>query len=370
MKIHCHRPSLAAAFQIVSGVVPSRTTRDILKNVKLSVSGGKATLVGTDSEVGIRHEIPGVETERDGETLLPTSRVISVLRELADEHVDLEVTDEAVWIRGAHSEFRLSAESAAEFPAVAAFDEDKYYAVVGKELREAIRRTIFATDVESTRYALGGVQLEPEAERISLAATDSRRLAVVKLGCRSQGIGSSEAPKPVIPSKAMSLIERSILSDDDDVLIAVHANEAIVKCGGSTISSRLVEGRFPKYRDVIPAEAKVSIEFVVGPLHTAVRQAQIVTNEESRGVDFTFDDGTLTLDSQAADIGQSKVQLPISYEGGRLTVTFDPRFVAEFLRVLDPQSQVRLDLIDAESAAVFRAGDAYTYVIMPLSRDR
>src|SRR4029079_6052531 len=244
---------------------------DILKNVKLTVARGKATLIGTDSEVGIRHEIPGIEIEKEGETLLPTSRVISVLRELSDEHVDLEVTDEAVWIRGAHSEFRLSAESAAEFPSVAGFNEDKYYAVVGKDFREAIRRTIFATDVESTRYALGGVELEPEAERISLAATDSRRLSVVELGCRSQGIAASDVPKPVIPSKAMSLIERSILSDEEDVLIAVHANEAIVKCGGSTISSRLVEGRFPKYRDVIPAESKVSVEFVVGPLHAAVR---------------------------------------------------------------------------------------------------
>src|SRR5262245_2202299 len=131
MKLHCHRPSLAAAFQIVSGVVPTRTTKDILKNVKLTATGGKVTLLGTDSEVGIRYEIPGVEIEREGEILLPASRVIAVLRELSDDSVDVEADGGAVQIRGGQSEFRLSAEDAAEFPPVAAFDDDKYYAVSG-----------------------------------------------------------------------------------------------------------------------------------------------------------------------------------------------------------------------------------------------
>jgi len=143
-----------------------------------------------------------------------------------------------------------------------------------------------------------------------------------------------------------------------------------VKSGPATISGRLVEGRFPKYRDVIPADSNCSIDLVVGSFLSAVRQAQIVTNEESRGVDFAFTPGVLKLESQAADVGRSTVELPISYEGSEIVITFDPRFVAEFLRVLEPESSVRLDLIDGESAAVFRTDDAYTYVVMPLSRDR
>jgi DNA polymerase III subunit beta len=370
MKLHCHRPSLAAAFQVVHGVVPSRTPKEILKNVKLQAADGAATLIGTDQEVGIRYEIPGVEIGSGGETLLPTNRVISILRELTDDVVNLEVTEEAVWIRSGHSEFRLSAEDPAEFPTVAAFDEKRYHVVPGSALREAIRRTIFATDVESTRYALGGVLLELQGEVATLVATDSRRLALVKSVCRSQGVEEPENTGPVVPSKAMSLIERSISEDDEEVLVAVHANDVLVKCGNSTIYSRLVEGRFPRYRDVIPNQANAKIELLVAPFYSAVRQAQIVTNEESRGVDFQFAPGLLTLMSQAADIGQSKVEMPIAYDGSELTITFDPRFVADFLRVLEPEDQVRLDLIDPESAAVFRAGDDYTYVIMPLSRDR
>ncbi len=369
MKLHCHRPTLVAAFQVASGIVPTRTPKEILRNIKLQVADGSATLIATDSEVGIRHEIPGVEIESPGEALLPAVRVNSILRELQDDAVDLEVSDGALWIRSGHSEFRLSVEDPAEFPPVAGFEEERYHVVPGRVFREAIRRTAFATDIESTRYALGGVLLELDKDSMTLAATDSRRLAVVKVACRAQGLERPENPSPVIPTKALSLIEKSIV-DDGEVFIAVHANDVLVKCGNSTTYSRLVEGRFPKYRDVIPAQSKVNIDLVVSPFFSAVRQAQIVTNEESRGVDFSFAKGLLTLNSQAADIGQSKVELPISYDGEELSITFDPRFVAEFLRVLEPEKQVRLDLIDAESAAVFRTEDAYTYVIMPLSRDR
>lgn len=368
MKLHCHRPSLAAAFQVVGSVVPSRTPKDILKNVKLSVADGRATLIGTDSEVGIRYEIPGVETDSAGECLLPTARVISILRELTDDGVSLEATEDAVWIRAGHSEFRLSAADPTEFPPVAAFQEERYHLIPGSVLKRGIERTVFATDVESTRYALGGVLIELGSDTLTLVATDSRRLAVIQAPCTAQGVEHPENAAPVVPRHAMTLIEKS-LAEDEDVLIAVRANDVLVKSGNSTIYSRLVEGRFPRYADVIPRQANAAIELVVAPFYSAVRQAQIVTNDDSRGVDFTFANGTLTLESQATDVGTSKIELPIAYDGEALAIKFDPRFIAEFLRVLDPEQNVTLKLIDAESAAVFQTADQYTYVVMPLSRE-
>ncbi|MCH7685938.1 MAG: DNA polymerase III subunit beta, partial [Planctomycetes bacterium] len=264
MKIHCHRLSLAAAFQVVSGVVPSRTPKDILKNVMLQVADGKAVLIGTDQEVGIRYEIPGVEIESPGEMLLPTSRMISILRELQDDGINLEVDDSSVLVRAGHSEFRLSLEDPTEYPPVSAFDEQEYYVISGPVLREAIQRTAFATDIESTRYALGGVLLELSPESVTLAATDSRRLALVKLSCRFEGEESSGNISPVVPSKAMTLIEKSIPENEEqDVWISVHTNSVVVKSGLATISSRLVEGRFPRYRDVIPSESKFSLDLPV-----------------------------------------------------------------------------------------------------------
>jgi DNA polymerase-3 subunit beta len=350
MQLTCQRASLTSAFQTVAGVVPSRTTKDILKNVKLQVSGGKVLLIGTDSEIGLRCEVPEVVADSSGEALLPTARVLAVLRELTDDVVKLEITGDAIWIRCGYSEFRLSAEDPADFPPVATFNDEEYFAMTASVLRQLIRRTIFATDTESTRYALGGIQVELTPERATFAATDSRRLAVISGECKVVGSPTIPAVAPVVPSKAMTLIERSLGDAESEVQIAIHQNDIAVRCGTTTITSQLVQGRFPDWRKV--------------------RQAMIVTSEESRGVDFTFTRGTLRLSSQAADIGQSKVEMPIPYEGEDVKITFDPRYVADFLKSLDTGAQFRFQLISHEDPAVLATDDDYTYVIMPLSRDR
>ena len=370
MQLTCSRNALTAAFSAVAGVVPSRTTKEILKSVKLIAGDGTATLIGTDSEISLRCEVPDVMTDSGGQTLLPTNRMLSILRELTDETVKLEIQGDAVWIRGERSEFRLSAEDPAEFPPVASFEDDAYFTLTASALKQLIKRTVFATDVESTRYALGGVLMDLTPERATLAATDSRRLAVASAMCQAVGQPAPPSSPPVVPAKAMSLIERVIGDTEDLVKIAIHNNDIVVQAGGVTIASQLVQGRFPDYKKVIPAEYHHTVDLIVGPFYSAVRQAQIVTNEESRGVDFTFTNGTLRLSSQAADVGQSKIEVPISYDAADLTITFDPRYIADFLKVLDASSQVKLQLIDHESAAVLVTEDHYTYVIMPLSRDR
>ncbi len=145
----------------------------------------------------------------------------------------------------------------------------------------------------------------------------------------------------------------------------------MVKSPRATIYARLLEGRFPRWREVFPTrDGAVKIELSVGPLLSAVRQAAIVTSEESRGVDFTFGEGTLVLSGQVAEVGQSRVELPIGYDGAEISVTLDPKFMIDFLRVLDPEKTFSLEIKDAESAAVCTTDDGYGYVIMPLARDR
>jgi len=372
MKLHCHRTSLAAALQVAAGVVPSRTTKDVLKSLKLTAEDGHATLLGTDLEVSIRYEVPGIEIVTPGEALLAPGRLISILREISDETVTLELSATSMTLRGAHSEFEFGVEDPNEFPQVPEFNADDFWVVSGGVLREGIRRTLFATDVESTRYALGGVQVEFSETGLTLAATDSRRLAVLKTSCRASGSPAVITPSPVVPSKAMSLIERSIAEADADVQIALSANNIQVKTGNSTIISQLVEGRFPNYRGVLPESWEVEIPLLVGTFYSAVRQAQIVTNNETRGVDFTFSPGMLTLKSHALDVGNSRVEMPIEYDGSELTVTFDNKFIADFLKVLPSERQVLLRLTDAERATVFQTDDAlcssYSYVVMPLAR--
>ncbi|NNJ26831.1 DNA polymerase III subunit beta [Alienimonas chondri] len=389
MKLHCARPALAAAFTTVGAAVPTRTPKEILRNVRIDAEGDSAVLSATDSEVGVRVKLGGVTVERPGSTLLPAQRVQQILRELNDDTVHLELgpapgakggeepdENDAVWIRAGHSEFRLSPEDPAEFPPVADFEQDDFHTLSEGVLKGAIRRTLFATDTESTRYALGGVLVEVGGsegggETVTFAATDSRRLAVVEAAASATGTpGAGPSDGPVIPAKALGILDRVLGDADGEVFVTLRDNDVLCKAGDVVVSARLVEGRFPRYRQVIPAESKHTVEMVAGPFYSAVRQAQIVTSDETRGVDFTFEDGNLRLNSRAADVGASQIELPVPYHGDAFTITFDPRFVADFLKVLEPEATFTVGLNDPDSAAVLRTGGDYTYVIMPLSRDR
>jgi DNA polymerase-3 subunit beta len=175
----------------------------------------------------------------------------------------------------------------------------------------------------------------------------------------------------IVPTRAMQLIERAIAPTDAEIQLAVKGNEFLVHSPRATISARLLEGRFPEWRKVFPAPGSgQQIELAAGPTHAAVRQAAIVTSEESRGIDLTFGGGMLVLAGRAAEVGQSRVELPIGYDGPEITITLDPRFVIDFLKVLDAEKTFTLEVKDSDSAATCTTDDGYGYVIMPLARDR
>ena len=159
MKISCDREQLLQAFQTVAPVAPSRSPKPILQNVKLQVDGQQAVLSATDLEVGIRHTVAGVDVQSAGEVILSVAKFGSILRESSDETLHIEADQQGTTVRGERSQFRLSAENPAEFPQVTAFEEKSCFEIPARLLRELIRRTVFATDNESSRYALGDIDL-------------------------------------------------------------------------------------------------------------------------------------------------------------------------------------------------------------------
>ena len=371
MKIKFHREKFLAAFQVVAAVVPARSTKSILQNVKLEIGDGFSTLMATDLEIGIRYEVSGIEVERPGAIILSVSRFGSILRESTDEMIQIDADDKNIAVQGEHSEFKLQAINPDEFPPIAAFEETSFIEVSARLFREIIHRTIFATDNESSRYALGGILLTIDTDRILAVATDGRRLAKMEGPIKATDGYTPAEGVTIVPSRAMQLLERVLVDGDSEIQIANHANDILVKSQQATIYARLLEGRFPRWRDVFPSYSEpIRLNLLVRPLHAAVRQAAIVTSEESRGVNFTFASGTLILAGQAADIGQSRIDLPIPYDGDDVTIKLDPRFLSDFLRVLDPDTTFSMELKDGENAVLCSTDDGYAYVIMPLARDR
>ncbi len=371
MKITCEREKFLHAFQTAASVAPTRSPKPILQNLKLEVTKEKAVLLGTDLEVGIRIEVPGIDVDAPGNVVLPITRVLSIFRESTDEKLTLESDGQKIVIRGQRSEYQLPSENPDEFPTVAIFDESKYQEMPARFFREIVRRTAFATDNDSARYALGGVLLELTQDHITAVSTDGRRLARQEGPAKTVGDLPPADRMTIVPTKAMTLVDRA-LGDSDDVLhLSARDNDVLIKSGGVTMYSRLVEGRFPKWRDVFPRRDNVQkIELSVGPFYAAIRQAAIVTSEERRGVDFSFGDGKLVLSARGAEYGESHVELPIAYDGSEIVIALDPRYLSEFLRVLNPEAVLVVELRDGESAAVCSTSDGYAYVIMPLARDQ
>ena len=372
MKIRCPKEPLLAAVQTAAAVVPARSTKPVLANIKLEADARGAVVSATDLEIGIRADLPGVETLAEGEVLLPSGRLGAILRESAAGTVfEIQSDGTAVVVKAPRSEFRLPVEDPLEFPSVGGFPTGPCFEISTPLMRELVRRTVFATDNESSRYALGGVLLELAVDRVIAVGTDGRRLAKMEGPCQMQG-GTAAAAQPIVPARAMQLVERCLGAADAPVHLALRpdANEMLVRTAGTTISARLVEGRFPRWRDVFPDRPDaIRVPLVVGPLLAAVRQAAIVTSEQSKGVDFSFEPGCLVLSGRSAESGESRVELPIEHAGTAVRIKLDPRFMAEVLRVIDGGSTVTIEITDPQSACVCLTDDGYGYVIMPLAAD-
>lgn len=371
MKITCNREKLANAFQVVASVAPTRSPKEILQNVKLDVTNEQVTLMATDMDSAIRINVDGVDVVNPGKALLTVQKVGSILRELGDETLDLELVDSGLVIRGLQSEFNLPMANPDEFPSIVAFEEESYFEIPAKMFRELIRRTSFATDTESSRYALGGVLIEIEGDEILAVGTDGRRLALMQGAGKSVNGHATTGSTTIVPTKALLLMERSIADKEEVIHFAARANDVLVRTGRATIYSRLVEGRYPNWRQVIPQrDNAIEINSIVGPFFASIRQASVVADPESRGVDFHFGDGSLVVAARAAEIGQSRIEMPIAYDGEVVKLMMDYRYVADFLKALDADKTFSLEISNSAEPALFKTDDGYKYVVMPMARDQ
>jgi len=366
MQAMYHREGLLAAVQLASAAVAPRDVKPILRNLKAIAEPDRCTLMATDLELGIRLEVRGVKVEEPGEAILPAARTLSILREATDEELHLEASTEKCLVRGQYNEFEMPSEDPANFPDVPAFTADRYHELTAGQLRDMIRRTIFAAATENPRYAVTGVLWELEGDQARLIATDGRRLAVDQGTATPFGEHDTKGQTPVVPTKAMSLLERNLSDADEVVRVCFRPNEVLFKTERAMVYSRLVEGRYPAYREVFPKKPTSKVPLSVGPFYSAVRQAAIMTDEESKKVTFGFAKGKLTLQASGAETGRSKVELPIEYEAKAIDIRFDPKYLTDMLRVLDTDAALTLELVDGNSPALFRIGN-YSYIVMPLT---
>lgn len=369
MKTVLPRQDLQDALAAVGALIGGRTTRPILGCVRLRAERDRLELSGTDGEAGLRLSIGALTVEEVGEAVIPAERLLAIVRELSDVEVSVEADDRYCVLRGEGSEFRIFLVNAADFPPVAAFEEEPDLVVDGEELRRMIAVTLYAAARETSRYAINGVLWEKRGRRLLMVATDGRRLARAGGAVREGSSGDFEV---ILPGKSMAVFEKVFTGPRGDagwsVDVRVMPSQVLLRAGERVLSTVLVEGSFPKYEDVIPKEhtreARVSREALL----SAVRRAALLTTEESRAVKLGFESDVLVITSQAPEQGEARVEIPIRYEGEPLVIGFNPLFLGDALRAM-PFDEVILELDESFRPGVLRGEERseFLYVVMPVS---
>jgi DNA polymerase-3 subunit beta len=365
MKLTFDRYKFAAAFGAAAGAVPSRTPKDVLRNVHMLCSGGVARLTGTDMDVSVAVTCP-VEESVDCEVLLPTQKMSQILRETKDDKIVLDVGNGKIVVKMSAGTFRMPIEEATDYPPVKPFDSTGYYSVDARAFHTAVKRTTFATDENSTTYAMGGVNIEANEDGYFIA-TDTRRLAVANVVFERHGTIEEVKGPNVTSSKALVLMDRIASAGDleQKIEICIQDNTILMKHGTAVVTCRKIEGRFPRWRDVIPRGASKTVSLPCAPFGALLRQSMIVTAEESRGVQFRFNAGMLSLRSTGT--GESDLEMPISWEHDEVLITFDPAYLVDLVKVLPSEGILECALVDGNSSALFTA-ENYRYVLMPISQ--
>ena len=368
MKVICDRGALLETLNIVSGAVVSRTPKPVLTCVKLSADDSSLTLSATDREVSVQVSTPRVEVSEGGEALIPADKLSQITRESLDPTLTIESDKEAVHIRGQDAHFKVFGYAPTEFPGVPTFDGNPDFEMTERELGQLIHRTLYATARENSRYAINGVLVEREKNKIHVVATDGHRLALARGDCQS---GEAETNSAIVPTKALNMLQKLLGDEDNMVRVKVADNQILFATGDAVIASNLVEGNFPPYKDVVPKDGDKKATLGTDVLISAFRRAALLTNEESKGVKMSFNGeagaGGLKLMSRAPEMGEAEIDVECGeYDGESIDIGFNPAYVLDALKVIETD-KIQLDMKAPNKPGVIRTGPNFTYVIMPVN---
>jgi len=362
MKVIAQTAALQDALSLAGSIVATRTPKPVLQCVKLVAKDNTLTVLATDLEAGARYKITAVQVEQEGEALVPADRLSGIVRESTDESLTIQTEKEACLVRGAGSRFKIFGYDPGEYPAVAEFGDSGDFQVPANVLGTMISRTLFAAAKAHSHYAISGVLWEATGKKLQLVATDGHRLALAK---GSLAKSAAKDVTAIVPSKLMALIAR--IADDAEEMLEVKVLESqiLVRTARAVLVSSLVQGNFPKYTDVIPKDTSAKATIETSQFDHRIRQAALLTNEESRGVRLSFGDGQLTLSSRAPETGEAEVTCPITWEGQAMEIGFNPAFLTEALRVIASDS-ITFEMSASNKPAVMKAGSDFVYVLMPV----
>jgi len=361
MKFTIAKSVFLDALNQVQHVVSNRATLPILSNVLIEAHGDSLRLTTTDLDVGVTGSTPA-NVEKEGATTLPVKKLVSIISVLPAETVEVSVDGKNhASIRSGPSFFKIIGLGVDEFPPLPRFEEANEYKINQAVLLDALKKTSYAISTDETRYVLNGIFTSFKEGKMTLVATDGRRLAMVE---NELEFPASHEIDIIIPTKAVQELQR-LLGGEGEVLVKLTSNQIAFEANGSLLISKLIEGNYPNYRQVIPSTTSERIQIGREAFLQTVRRVSLLASDKSNSVKLVFNENSIDVTANSQDVGEANENVPVSYGGKNFAIAFNPEFLMAPLKNLQTED-VYLDLIDEMSPGVIRIDGSFLYVIMPM----
>ena len=365
MNLTIAKEQIISGLQAVQNVVGTRSTLPILSNVLLKADGDRLELTATDLDVTVACSVEA-KVEKAGSTTVPVKKLFGIVRELQGE-IEIETDDKNVTsIRSGGSFFKIHGLGADEFPPLPKFKDDKKVSLTQETIRSMLKKTSFAVSTDESRYVLNGIFISLKDSKMTLVATDGRRLALVD---EEVELSENSVGEFIVPAKAVNELNR-LLQEKGNVEIKFGENQASFslkddKGFSVLLITKLIEGNYPNYKQVIPGEAKERIPLVREELLAALKRAEIMTSEKANSVKMTFGRNTLAITANSPEVGEARETLAVNYKGKEMAIAFNPRYLIDPLAAL-AEDEVFIELIDELSPGVLKINGPFLYVVMPM----
>jgi DNA polymerase-3 subunit beta len=361
MKFEVGKSALMEGLQKVLNVVSLRTTLPILSNVLIEADKSSLTLTTTDLEVGVRCKVDA-KVSKTGASTLPARRLSSIVRELPDGAIQVEVDDKNnANVKSGSSFFKIMGLSKDEFPPMPKAEGKHSYKMEQVAFREMLRKTSYAASTDETRYVLNGVLLSFKGGKLTMVATDGRRLALVEQEIDFPDDAQGDL---ILPSKAVAELTQ-VLGDEGELTLSATENQIMFQFDDVLVVSKLIDGTFPNYKQVIPAQCEERVTVERESLFTALRRVSLVTTDKSNAAKLTFGKNKVVISMNTPDIGEAEESLPVKYDGKEFSVAFNPEYMMDPLKTLS-SDEVFLELTDELSPGVLKTDIPFLYVLMPM----
>lgn len=361
MKIKIEKSALLEGLQIVQNVVSLRSTLPILSNVLCTCSKSDMTLTTTDLDVSVQCSVKA-DISKAGGTTLPARRLSSIVRELPDGQIEIDVDEKDVAsVTCGSSFFKIIGISEDEFPPVSKAEGAYTYHLDQGAFKEMLRKTSYAASSDETRYVLNGVLLSFKGNKMTVVATDGRRLALVEQEIEFPKEAEADL---IVPTKAVNELLHT-LGDDGELKIHAKENQVVFEFKDIVLSSKLIEGTYPNYKQVIPAECEERVTIERETLLTSLKRVSLLTTDKSNATKLTFAKNKLVVLTTTPDVGEARETIPIKYSGKQISVAFNPEFMMDPLKNLS-NDEIFVEMTDELSPGVIKCDIPFLYVLMPM----